>query len=88
MFAGDMADVIDNVLLSDGGGHSIILVCEQKTHLLLVVSDSPYCILFGYKGILQFLQAIQSRLEKGYFAVLIFFHNLNLKAEQTSSDNL
>jgi hypothetical protein len=73
MFIDDKVDVVDNVLLTDGAGQYIMIMGKKKTHLLHVVADGALCILFGNKCIVQLRQAIQRRLRKGYFTVLIFF---------------
>ena len=73
MFIDNKVDVVDNILLTDGGGHHISIMGKQKTHLLHIVADGAFCILLGYKCVVQLRQAILCRLRKGYFAVLIFF---------------
>ena len=73
MFIDDKVDVVDNVLLIDGGGNYIRVMGKQKTHLLHVVADGTSGILFSHKSVVKLMQAILCCLRKNYFAVLIFF---------------
>jgi hypothetical protein len=47
----DVVDVIDNVFSADGAYHYIMIVGKNKTHLLRVISDGAWRIMFGRKHI-------------------------------------
>jgi len=73
MFFYNVINVGNDVFTYDGGWIKVVIMCKEKTHLLCVIADGAWRIMFGSEHCVHLLQGFLSLKQKCYFTVLIFF---------------
>ena len=67
-------EVVNNVHLRDRPRQHIIMMRKNKAHLLHIITDRPWRIMFCHQHIVQLQQALLRLRRKRYLAVSVFLN--------------